>query len=183
MTVIFPLEPLVDRDLADIKNFPVGVIVFDRDGTLVEDAGQHNQKALLSLLPGVPEGLKFLSELGFGIAVASNQAGLESEKFTLEALRDFNLSMRRVLREQVDIDIHLIVTCPHLALSNCACRKPKIGLLKAIEDSGLGKIKLFVGDSETDAGAAKDFGVEYLQTDGTNLINLIRTWTGKIAFS
>jgi D-glycero-D-manno-heptose 1,7-bisphosphate phosphatase len=183
MSLAYQLEPLYDRDVSTLRHFPKGVIVFDRDGTLVEDAGQHNRKAMLSLLPGVPEGLKFLSELGFGIAVASNQAGLESEKFTLKALRDFNLSMRRVLQEQVHIDIDLIVICPHLALSNCACRKPKSGLLIAIEASGLGKIKLFVGDSESDAGAAKDFGVEYLQTDGTSLVNLIKTWAGKNAFS
>jgi len=183
MTVKFPLEPLIDRDLAEVKNFPGGVIVFDRDGTLVKDAGQHNQKELLTLLPGVPEGLKFLSDLGFGIAVASNQAGLESEKFTPETLHDFNVNMRRTLQEQFDVDVNLIVVCPHLALTNCACRKPKKGLLKAIEDSGLGKIKLFVGDSESDAGAAKDFGVDFIQTDGTNLVNSIKTWAGKIAFS
>jgi histidinol-phosphate phosphatase family protein len=183
MTVMFPLEPLIDRDLADVKNFPAGVIVFDRDGTLVRDAGQHNQKELLKLLPGVPEGLKFFSDMGFGIAVASNQAGLESEKFTAETLHDFNLSMRRMLQELVDIDIDLIVICPHLAATNCDCRKPKIGLLKAIEDSGLGKVKLFVGDSVTDEGAAKNFGVEFLQTNGGDLLNLTKQWVGKIAFS
>jgi D-glycero-D-manno-heptose 1,7-bisphosphate phosphatase len=183
MTFRFPLEPLFDRDLSNLKSFPVGVIVFDRDGTLVEDAGQHNQKSFLKLLPGVPEALKTLSELGFGIAVASNQAGLESEKFTPQILHDFNVSMRRVLQGQVGIDIDLIVVCPHLALTNCDCRKPKIGLLKAIEDSGLGKIKLFIGDSVSDEAAAKNFGVEFLHTDGGGLLNLTKQWVSKIAFS
>lgn len=181
MPVTFPLRPLFDRNLTSVKNFPNGVVVFDRDGTLVEDAGQHNLKAQLKILPGIPEVLKLVSESGFGIAVASNQAGLESEKFDLQTLLDFNSSMQRVLKQQANVDIDLIVVCPHLASRNCYCRKPRIGLLTAIEESGLGKIRLFIGDSETDAGAAKDFGVDYMQFDSINLVNSIKVWAGRIA--
>lgn len=178
MSLAYPLEPLYDRDISTLKHFPKGIIVFDRDGTLVEDAGQHNQSALLRLLPGVPEALNLLSYLGYGLAIASNQAGLESEKFSHGELFEFNHNLRRMLKSRAGIDIDLIVVCPHQTAKNCDCRKPKAGLLEAIENSGLGKISLFVGDSESDTEAAKVFGVDCLQVNQENIFALIKIWVG-----
>ena len=63
MSLTFPLEPFYDRDVSTLKHFPKGVIVFDRDGTLVEDAGQHNKKELLKFLPDAVEAIKILSDI------------------------------------------------------------------------------------------------------------------------
>jgi histidinol-phosphate phosphatase family protein len=183
MIVNYPLEPIYDRDVSMLKYFPKGVIVFDRDGTLVEDAGQHNRIDLLRFLPGVFEAIKILSDLGYGIAIASNQAGLQSRKFNLHELFDFNLSLRMGLKAQLNVDIDLIVVCPHIESTNCDCRKPKVGLLKAIKNSGLGELKLFVGNSETDRIAAIRFELEYLHADGSDLSELIFDWLGSNAFS
>lgn len=174
----YPLEPIYDRDISTLKHFPKGVIVFDRDGTLIKDAGQHNSKELLRFLPGAAEAIKILSHIGYGVAIASNQAGLESEKFSIDDLFDFNDSLRSSLKEHSNTDIDLIVVCPHLASTNCDCRKPKVGLLKAIESTGLGDLKLFVGDSESDRIAAKQFGLEYLQADGNDLVASMKAWIG-----
>jgi len=179
MAVNYPLVPIYDRDISTLKHFPQGVVVFDRDGTLVIDAGQHNRNDLLSFLPGVAEAVKFLSKLGYGTAIASNQAGLESGKFDLSELLDFNFLLRMELRAQINVDIDLIVVCPHLESTKCECRKPKVGLLKAIENSGLGELKLFVGDSDSDRVAAKNYGLEYLHTDGRDLIDSIEKWVGQ----
>jgi D-glycero-D-manno-heptose 1,7-bisphosphate phosphatase len=179
VTLNFPLQPIYDRDLSTLRHFTKGVVVFDRDGTLIKDAGQHNSKELLEFLPGAAESIKFLSHIGYGLAIASNQAGLESEKFTIDDLLDFNNALRLTLREHSDTDIDLIVVCPHLASTNCDCRKPKVGLLEAIERTGLGELKLFVGDSESDRIAAKQFGVEYIQADGNDLVASIKVWVGK----
>lgn len=178
MTLKYPLEPMYDRDISTLRYFPKGVVVFDRDGTLIKDAGQHNSKELLRFLPGAAEAIKFLSHNGYGVAIASNQAGLESEKFSINDLFDFNNSLRSSLRDHSNTDIDLIVVCPHLASSNCDCRKPKVGLLKAIESAGLGELRLFIGDSESDRIAAKQFGLEYLQAEGNSLVASVKVWIG-----
>jgi histidinol-phosphate phosphatase family protein len=176
MTVEYPLFPLYDRNFFSLQHSSKGVIVFDRDGTLVEDAGQHNKKAFLKLLPGVIDAVKDLSNLGYAIAIATNQSGLESGKFSMAELFQFNESLKTTLRDKIDVDIDLIAICPHMESTNCLCRKPKIGLLKGIEDSGLGKVRLFVGNSESDRVAAINFQLEFIYTDGTDLASRIKDW-------
>jgi D-glycero-D-manno-heptose 1,7-bisphosphate phosphatase len=177
--VKYPSAPILDRNLAAIQNFPNGVVVFDRDGTLIEDAGQHNNPQLLTFLPGAIEAIKILFDSHFGIAIASNQSGLESEKFTLKDLLDFNSALKARIKAEVSADIHLIAVCPHVESSGCWCRKPKVGLLREIEDSGLGKLKLFVGDSETDLLAAKTFNIDFVQPGDENLLSSIKNWLDK----
>jgi D-glycero-D-manno-heptose 1,7-bisphosphate phosphatase len=174
--VKFALEPILDRDVSDLPNFPKGVVVFDRDGTLVEDAGQHNDPNRLVFRPGVIETITLLNTLGYGIAVASNQSGLESEKFTLSILANFNEEMKRQVSKNCAAKIHLIALCPHLPISNCDCRKPKPGLLNAIEEAGLGKVKLFVGNTDSDQYAAALYNIEYMDVNSHNFTTDILDW-------
>lgn len=172
----FPPGPILDRDVTDVINFPKGVIAFDRDGTLIEDAGQHNDSNRLVFLPNIINVISHLSSLGFGIAVASNQSGLESEKFHLSSLQNFNAKLKLLVNQQGNTEINLIATCPHLATSDCNCRKPKPGLLKAIEVSGLGKVRLFVGNSDSDKYAALNHKVEYLDVNSQSFNSQILEW-------
>jgi D-glycero-D-manno-heptose 1,7-bisphosphate phosphatase len=174
--VKFPPGPILDRDVVDLPNYPKGVIAFDRDGTLVEDAGQHNDLNRLVFLPGAIETISLLSSLGFGIAVATNQAGLESEKFTLSSLQIFNKELKRLVSQVGNAEIDLFVVCPHLATSECDCRKPKPGLLNAIEASGLGIVELFVGNSESDKLAAIHHNVEYMDVNSEDFTLNIEEW-------
>jgi D-glycero-D-manno-heptose 1,7-bisphosphate phosphatase len=175
----YPVYPLLDRDSSCVEYFPKGVVVFDRDDTLIEDAGQHNEIDCIKFLPGVVDAIKILSDLDYGLAVATNQAGLESGIFSLDKLNEFNNALRVHLKEQIGVEVDLFAVCPHLASTNCNCRKPRIGLLQAIEDSGLGRIKLFVGNSESDRMAAVNFKVDFIHTDGTNLARRIKDWLGE----
>ena len=172
----FPPGPILDRKVADLPNYPKGVVAFDRDGTLVEDAGQHNDLDRLVFLPRAIEAVSLLSSSGFGIAIASNQAGLESEKFTLSSLERFNVELKRKVSQVGNAEIDLIVICPHLATSECNCRKPKPGLFNAIEASGLGTIRLFVGNSESDKYAAIHHNVEYIDVNSKDFISNIEEW-------
>ncbi len=174
----YPASPIFDRDISGLKFFQKGVVVFDRDSTLIEDAGQHNKAEMINFLPGAIEAVKIIANFGYGIAIASNQAGLESKKFSLSQLMHFNNELKRIIKEQIQVDIDLIVVCPHLESTNCLCRKPKVGLLQAIANSGLGDVKVFIGDSESDKLAARDFGVEFLHADGTDLSSNVRNWFG-----
>jgi histidinol-phosphate phosphatase family protein len=177
--VKFPPGPILDRETRNLSTFSKGVVVFDRDGTLIEDAGQHNNPEGLVFLPGVIEALKVLNSLNYGIAVASNQSGLESEKFSLEKLMRFNDSLKEALSLNGAGEIHLIAICPHLGTSNCTCRKPKPGLLQEIEKSGIGEICLFVGNSDSDRQAADSHCIEYLDVNSQSILSGILNWSGK----
>jgi hypothetical protein len=43
----------------------------------------------------------------------------------------------------------------------------------------LGDLKLFIGDSESDRIAAKAFGLEFLDTDGKDLVASVNNWVGQ----
>jgi histidinol-phosphate phosphatase family protein len=176
MTTKYPLEPIYDRDISKLNHFLKGVIVFDRDGTLVEDAGQHNDPRRLKLRSGVFEGVTLLKRIGFGIAVASNQAGLETKKFTLADLTSFNQNLKMKLKIDDADGIDLIVICPHHESSNCDCRKPRNGLLEAIRLSGLGEPILFIGDTESDRIAADSSRIKFLNVDSSHVLEKIEDW-------
>jgi D-glycero-D-manno-heptose 1,7-bisphosphate phosphatase len=176
MFLTFPLEPLYDRDVSTLKYFPKGVIVFDRDGTLVEDAGQHNDPTRLKLRPGVVEAISLLKALEFGVAVASNQSGLETGKFTLTNLTNFNDALKMKLNVGKSEGIDLILVCPHQESANCGCRKPKNGLLEAIRQSGLGDLKLFIGDAESDRLAAISSSLEFVNVNTEDVFEQLENW-------
>jgi len=175
----FPPGPILDRDIPNLPFFPKGVVVFDRDGTLVEDAGQHNDVKRLVFLPGAIEAVKFLFSRGFGIAIASNQSGLESEKFTLQQLNEFNSALKMKISQKCGGEINLVVTCPHLAISKCNCRKPELGLMEAIRKANLGEIMLFVGDSESDRLTADELSIEFIDVGLGRILEQIKFWSNK----
>ena len=150
--VKFPSGPILDPATVGLLNYPNGVVVSDRDGTLVEDAGQHNDPAGLVFREGATDAIALVRGLGFGVAIGSNQAGHEHQKFSLEQLMAFNAELKSQLAVAGGVD--LIAICPHLESSDCECRKPKTGLFEAIERSGLGSPIVFVGDTECDRLAA-----------------------------
>ena len=174
-TVKFPPGPILDPATVNLLQFPKGVVVFDRDGTLVEDAGQHNDPARLVLREGAIDAIALVRILGFGVAIASNQAGLETEKFSLEQLMAFNAEMKSQLAVAGGIDV--IAVCPHHESSQCECRKPKTGLLEAIEGSGVGVPVVFVGDTESDQMAAQASKIEYLDVAHSNIFEVVQDWS------
>ena len=165
----------MDYETSKVSHYPKGVVVFDRDGTLIEDAGQHNDVARLVFQEGAIDAIALVRGLGFGVAIASNQAGLETEKFSLEQLMAFNAELRSQLAVAGGID--LIAVCPHHESSQCECRKPKTGLFEAIEGSGLGSPIVFVGDTESDQMAALASKIEYLDVAHSNIFEVVQDWS------
>ena len=171
----FPAGAILDYETPEVSHYPKGVVVFDRDGTLIEDAGQHNDVARLVFQEGAIDVIALIKGLGFGVAIASNQAGLETEKFSLEQLMAFNAELRSQLAVAGGID--LIAVCPHHESSQCECRKPKTGLFEAIEGSGLGSPIVFVGDTESDQMAALASKIEYLDVAHSNIFEVVQDWS------
>jgi len=154
----------------------LGIVVFDRDGTLINDCGQHNDVSKIQFSQGAMEAIRYLREVGFGIAIATNQSGIASKKFTLQQLDYFHTFMQNEIRAAVGYPIDMIAICPHSKDDLCGCRKPEIGLLEIIEATLCAKIHLFVGDSETDLQAAEKFGVQSILVKEGELLDQIMSW-------
>ncbi len=104
-------------------------VFLDRDGVLtvtaLRDGKAYAPRRLedFRLLPGVREAVAELRRAGFLIVVATNQPDIANGLVpppVVEAMHDR-------LREWLTIDA--IEVCPHSDREDCACRKPKPGLL------------------------------------------------------
>jgi D-glycero-D-manno-heptose 1,7-bisphosphate phosphatase len=88
-------------------------VFLDRDGVLVRaemrDGKSHAVRRLedFRLLPGASEAVRALHDHGFLIVAVTNQPDIGNGLVTAEVL------------------------CPHRQADNCACRKPKAGMLTA----------------------------------------------------
>jgi D-glycero-D-manno-heptose 1,7-bisphosphate phosphatase len=130
-------------------------VFLDRDGVInrnkVRDGRPHGPRSVedFVVLPGVGEAVATLRAAGYLVIVATNQPGLARE--TVEA-------MHAKLRRAVPVDD--IRVCPHVESDNCACRKPKPGLLlEAAREHGISLAQSWmVGDRWRDVEAGKAAG-------------------------
>jgi len=155
------------------SNSQVRVTFLDRDGTLIFeplDTKQINLVEKVKMLPGVVEGLKRLKEEGYRFVMISNQDGRGTSAFPEE---DFERPQRKFLDllQKEGIEFYRILICPHLPEDNCACRKPRTGLVQDFlrqEKVNLDQ-SIMVGDREADMEFAKNVGVwgVRMETNGT----------------
>lgn len=136
---------------------PRGLVLLDRDGTLIRDASFDPSR--VELLPGVVEALRELQEAGFRLCLFSNQQGIGLGYF---GYREFIDGNRRLLRELggAGISIARIYFCPHSMGDPCECRKPAPGMiLRALREQNMPPERCFViGDSVYDMEAARAAG-------------------------
>jgi D-glycero-D-manno-heptose 1,7-bisphosphate phosphatase len=151
---------------------PRGLIILDRDGVLNEvvvdseqgtiDSPLHPEQA--RVFGYVPSVLKRLNDLGFLLAVASNQPSAAKGKTTMANLENTHaLVLQRAGSEGAIISSSHI--CFHKKEDDCACRKPKPGLLKEtlLDLSGILEPNApvwMVGDGVTDVEAGKALGLK-----------------------
>lgn len=135
-------------------------MILDRDGVINQDSSDF-VKSVDEWLPldGSIEAIADLSAAGFTVAVASNQSGLARGLFDSAAL----LMMHQKLQDLVATAggrVDRIVVCPHGPDDNCACRKPKPGLLLELgRHYGVSLASVpVVGDSLRDLQAAAAAG-------------------------
>lgn len=104
-------------------------VFLDRDGTLIREVGYLRDPQRVRLLSGVVDGLKALRKAGFPVVVVSNQSGVARGIVSagqLEAVRRRFMSLLKRGGTRVDG----YYWCPHRPDANCACRKPRAGLLR-----------------------------------------------------
>lgn len=149
----------------------VRAVFLDKDGTLIENVPYNVDPNLISLLPGVKEGLLSLKEVGFKLIVVSNQSGVAKGLFKMSSLRNVEEKLHQLL-EMVTFDAFYY--CPHASkgsvpepVSQCTCRKPKPGLLlKAAVDYDIDLSNSWViGDTLNDIEAGNRAGCKTILVD------------------
>ncbi len=134
-----------------------GLVLLDRDGTLVKDASFDPRQ--VELLPSVAESLKRLQDAGYLLCIVSNQQGIGLGYFGYRDFVDGNRKLLRLLGKE-GIAIRKIYFCPHSLGEPCDCRKPAPGLiLKAVRDlNAMPESTFVIGDSAADMEAARAAG-------------------------
>jgi D-glycero-D-manno-heptose 1,7-bisphosphate phosphatase len=136
-----------------------GLVLLDRDGTLIRNVPFLHDPAQVEILPGVIDGLLKLQTAGLRLAIVSNQQGIGLGYYTVQ---DFIAVNQRLLRElgARGIRISKIYFCPHSLAEQCSCRKPATGMVeRALRDFGTSPAQTFlVGDSDEDMQAGADAG-------------------------
>ena len=161
--------------MSERNSNPYRFVFLDRDGVINVDTGDYTTTIEeWKWAAGALEGIRILTEAGFGIIVITNQAciakGLQTEN-GLAVLHDFMLDHIH----RAGGDILRIYHCPHQASDGCSCRKPEPGmLLKAIEDYGIAPTEtFFIGDTLRDIETGKRAGIRtiLITTDETVVLS------------
>jgi D-glycero-D-manno-heptose 1,7-bisphosphate phosphatase len=105
------------------------LLLLDRDGTLITEQDYLKDPKKVRFLTGSLAGLQRLSKAGYPMVVISNQSGIGRGLMTE---RDVQKVMKRFSDELKTHGVRLkgIYWCPHHPNIPCACRKPKLGLVK-----------------------------------------------------
>jgi len=138
----------------------VPAIFLDRDGVVNENRTDHVKGwDEFRFLPGVFEALRLLTDIGAPIFVVTNQAVVNRNLLSRDALEDIHLKMLHLLRAAGG-RVEAVLSCPHDAGERCRCRKPEPGLLlSAARTHGIDLARsVLVGDALTDVLAGKRAG-------------------------
>lgn len=145
-------------------------LFLDRDGVLIENRPRYVRSlAEAVLLPGAVAALAEFARSApdWLIVIVSNQAGIGHGLVSRAVVDEINAWIAAQLHAAGG-RLDAIYLCPHRPDENCACRKPKPGLLlQAAAELGIDRAaSLLVGDSATDVQAALAAGVRpiFVQT-------------------
>jgi D-glycero-D-manno-heptose 1,7-bisphosphate phosphatase len=136
------------------------LVILDRDGVINVDSDVFIKAPdEWRPLPGSLEAIARLNHAGYQVVLATNQSGVGRGLFEVSTLNAIHDRMHRALA-QIGGRIDAIFFCPHAQEANCACRKPRPGLLEEIARRFNVDLKGVptVGDSLRDLQAAAAVG-------------------------
>ncbi|MDL2358117.1 MAG: D-glycero-beta-D-manno-heptose 1,7-bisphosphate 7-phosphatase [Pseudomonadota bacterium] len=108
------------------------MIILDRDGVINQDSAAFiKSPAEWIPIPGSLEAIARLNQSGYRVVIASNQSGIARELFDMGSLNAIHQKLHHHA-QQVGGTIDAIFFCPHAAIDNCDCRKPKAGMFDEI---------------------------------------------------
>lgn len=134
---------------------PPAAVLFDRDGTLIEDVPYNGDPSRVVPRAGAREALRALRAAGIPVAVISNQSGVGRGLIGEREVHEVNRRVEELLGG-FDQWLH----CPHAPEQGCDCRKPAPGMvLRAAASLGVQPERCAViGDIAADIEAAAAVG-------------------------
>ena len=135
-------------------------VFLDRDGVINRGRpGYVRTPDQFEFLPGAIDGVRLLQKHGWRLVIVTNQDASGWKLVPERQLTRIHERMLASLRRK-RIRIAEIYHCPHSVLSDCACRKPRPGmLLAAARDLGVRpRIAWMVGDKPSDIETGRAFG-------------------------
>ena len=139
------------------------ILFLDRDGTLNQEPPDEQVDALekIHLMPGVIPALLDLKRAGFVFVMVTNQDGLGGASFPRERFETAQRFILELFASQ-GIDFEAVFICPHFKREDCACRKPRLGMVKEYVEANLidREHSYMVGDRDTDLEFGTNLGIQ-----------------------
>jgi D-glycero-D-manno-heptose 1,7-bisphosphate phosphatase len=148
-----------------VTNVRRPAVFLDRDGVLNKSvfrdgvSSPPNSLDDFELLPGVREAVGQLKGAGYVLVVVTNQPDIARATQDRSVVDAINAVVQR------ELGVDAILVCPHDDVDDCACRKPKPGLLlEAMERFDLDPDRsVMVGDRWRDVAAGRAAGCRTVQ--------------------
>jgi len=102
-------------------------VFIDRDGTLIEEVNFLHRVEDLQYFSYTDEAIRLLKENGYLVVLVTNQSGIRRGIYTEAQMHTVHEQIQTDLTAKLDA----IYFCPHLPTEDCACRKPKLGMIEA----------------------------------------------------
>ena len=150
-------------------------VFLDRDGVINRDSRDYIKNwGEFEFLPGSLEALRLLSSSGLRLILITNQSIINRGMVSPEVLAHTHTELCKAVADAGG-RIDDIFFCPHRPDENCACRKPRPGLIQqAVQRHGLDpKAGIMVGDNAKDILCGRNAGC------GATI--LVRTGNGRNA--
>jgi D-glycero-D-manno-heptose 1,7-bisphosphate phosphatase len=138
------------------------LIILDRDGVINVDSDAYIKNPdEWKPIAGSLKAIAKLTQSGYHVVVATNQSGIGRGLFEMATLNAIHDKMHRAV-SQAGGRIDAVFYCPHAQEANCACRKPRPGLLEDIARRFNTELKDVpsIGDSLRDLEAAAAVGAQ-----------------------
>ena len=145
-------------------------LFLDRDGVVNVDIGHAHRIEQIEFVPGIFDLVKRANNLGYFVAIITNQAGIGKGFYSEEQFQTLTRWLLSTMQSNGAIINH-VEFCPHHPLATvekyrqvCECRKPKPGMIRKIAqmfELDLGQ-SVLVGDRQTDIEAGLSGGIKKL---------------------
>ena len=152
-------------------------LLLDRDQTLIADEGYFHDANQIRFLDTNFDYIEQLKIAEVAVILVSNQSGIDRGIFPIQSSVDVNRAIADFFQEKNGA-ICASIFCPHLPSSKCECRKPEIQMLELAFrlTQSQPRSSLFIGDKDSDAEAARKFGIPFARTESLGIRSIVQEW-------